>query len=1206
MWNILKFELRYRIRRPATWAYFGILLLLGFLIAANGGNGGAEKAYANSAAGIVSFMAVVSIFSTLIASAVMGVPVYRDIEHGVKNYYFTYPVSEKEYLLGRFIGSFLILLLISLGLVVGMLIGFGLGPLLGWEEAERFGPLSLAPYVHGLVFYFWPNMFFTGAIFFTLVALTRKVFVSYVGSVLFFIGYLVAITLTQDLDNQAVASVLDPFGLSAWTEASKYWTPLEQNTAIAPIAGNLLWNRLLWTGVGLALFLFVLFRFDFVRFLGGSNKPVRADSDAGESGAVAGAKIPQVAQSFGTGVAVRQMFAQAWIEFKSILRDPYFLAIMVGALLFLFLDGWFGNTTYGTPSLPTTYNMIEAKNGTYILFVMIVLVFYTGEVVHRDRTMKFDQIADALPVPNWVIFGGKFLTMVGVSFLLATLVWVVGVFSQTIQGYTDYDFGQYFTDLYLLTWPLYLVLVILAFFVHVVVNKKFLGHVVAIGLYAALLFVPGLLDIDYNMFLFGSRPGYAISDMNGFGHFITGVTTFNIYWIAFGIMLLVGALLLWARGTDDAWKSRFQLARQRVNWRPLAVLGGAAVVFALTGFTIYHNVSVRNSYQNDETSQDESERYEREYRRYLELDQPKLTAVDYRVDLVPEERRATAVGTFQIRNRSNSVIDTILLTGQYSKPSFTLHRFTIGGRSPALVKADMNGSLGIYTLDRPLRPGDSTEMVMEVELNYTGFPNEGYQRDIVANGTFLNSGIFPSFGYNPGGEIGSVQERKKRGLEIRDYSAPQPTDEKGRNTLLFDGNADLVDFHAVISTAPDQIALAPGKLVREWEENGRRYFEYANKNKIQNFFNISSARYEVMEETYRGTDGRDIKLQIFHHPDHDANLDRFMAGLRDAIAYNSENFSPYQFDQMRLLEFPRYASFAQSFPNTVPYSESFGWVGEFSDPNDTDYAYYVTAHEIAHQWWGHQITPSATRGANQLSETMAQYSAMMVLKQRYGEAVMPKFLEYELNSYLRGRSGESQFEKTLLDNDSQSYVWYRKGSGIMYALQDYVGEDTLNAAMSRFIAEWGNREVGPYPTSLDWYGYLQSATPDSLRYFLRESFEEITLYENRARKATYEELADGKYRVTFDVETSKATYDGDGNEIGRPDERSLIEVGVFAADGTNDLGMEKKNPLFLEKRWLTPGTHTIEVIVDELPLEAGIDPYNKLIDRVSDDNLVSM
>ncbi|MCX8210442.1 MAG: M1 family aminopeptidase [Lewinella sp.] len=1207
--KILKFELKYRAKRPATWAYFGILLVLGFVLSTNGANAGSEKAFVNSAVTVTALLGTVSLFGILIASAVMGVPVYRDIEHGVKDYYFTYPVSEKSYLMGRYTGSLLTLLFISLGIIFGLMIGYSLGPVLGWEEPERFGPLRIGDYVNATLLLLWPNLILAGTIFFCLVALTRKIFVSYVGSILFFILYLVAVTLSQDLENQDLVSVLEPFGIQAYQETTKYLTPPEQNIFYASLTGNLLLNRIIWPLVALALLLFTLFRFDFARFLGGGKQKVKkaAKADVYQGGAAGALAIPFVKQRFGTGSYVRHMFAQAWIEFKSILRDPYFAGIVSGALLFLFLDGWFGNSTYGTKSLPTTYAMLEMKNATYILFVMIILVFYTGEVVHRDRTVKFNQISDALPVPNWAVYGGKLLTMVGVTFLLVTMVWVMGVANQTIQGYYNYDFGLYFTDLYLLTWPQYLVLMSLAFFVHVLVNKKFLGHVIAIGVYAAVLFIPSIMEIDYNMFIFGSRPGYTVSDMNGFGHFIKAVTTFNVYWMAFGATLLIVGGLFFARGTDDAWKSRFMRFGQDWGMKPALGILAAFVVFSLSGFTIYNNVSVKNSYASKETSLDRQEAFERTYVKYEGYLQPKIIDTEVFVDLVPEERQVKARVVYNIKNKGTTTIDTLLINHAYGKKTATMTTFLIGGKEPELVKRDDENDFEIYYLADPLAPGEISTMEMIIEGGFDAFPNEGAQEAIVYNGTFLNNSIFPSFGY-PGGGISSDLERKKRGLEIKEYSLPEQDDPVGRSNLLFTDDADFVTFKATLSTAPDQIAIAPGKLMKEYEKDGRRYFEYANEGKMQNFFNISSARYEVAEDSYRNSNGKDVKIQIFYHKAHDRNIDRFMESAKMSLEYYSENFSPFQFDQLRILEFPRYASFAQSFPNTVPYAESFGWVGDFSDPADNDYVFTVTAHEVAHQWWGHQVAPSATRGANQISETMAEYASLMVTRQKYGNAAMGKFLKYELDNYLRSRAGESKFEKTLLDNDSQSYVWYRKGGLIMYALQDYIGEANLNAGFAEMIDSFGLKEEPPFATTTDWYGFIKDRTPDSLQYFLKESFEEITLYENRTLEAKYNTKPDanGKYKVILKLDTRKITYNGDLSEKARPTERSLIEIGVFAEDGKNEQGMVEKRPLYLEKRWLTPGEHVIEVYVDEAPVKAGIDPYNKLIDRVSDDNLIDV
>lgn len=1210
--KIFNFELKYRSKRPATWAYFILLFIFGWLIAANGGNdSGSEKAFANSAYEVTSFLIIISVFTTMIASAVMGVPVYRDIEHGVKNYYFSYPINERSYLLGRYLGSFVILLLISTGIIFGLIVGYQMGPALGWEEAERFGPLRLGDYWHGAVNYLWPNLLFTGTIFFCLVALTRKIFVAYVGSVLLFIGYLVAQTLASDLESKEMVSLLDPFGYSAWTELTKYWTPVEQNTFHQSLTGNLLINRLLWPAISLLLLVFTVFRFDFARFLGGAKAKIRkkarevADVLVPEA-RPQGRELPVATQIFSHRFAVRQMFSQAWLEFKSIVRDPYFLGIIAGGLLFLFFDGWFGGTIYGTPNRPTTYYMIEAKNGTYIIFVMIILVFYTGEVVHRDRGVGFHQISDALPIPNWTIYGGKFLTMVFVAFLLATMIWVVGVFSQTIQGFFDYDFSQYFTDLYLLTFPMYVVLAILAFFVHVLVNKKFPGHVLAIGIYLAIFSISNIIEVDYNMFIYGARPGYLISDMNGFGHFLRPVSWFNLYWLAFGGVLMVLGLLFWARGTDNGRRARFKQFKDRWSWRPAIAMVIALGLFVLAGFTIHHNVNELNTYTSKKKSLARQADYEKKYRRYARTYQPKITDVQYFIDLYPKDRAAHARGLFDILNKSPRPIDTLYINHSFSSKEGRLTSFLIDGQEPERVSFDSVHFFEILKLPQTLQPGDSSQMEVVIDLDYQGFPNEGYQREIVYNGSFLNSGIFPTFGYNAQAELTSDLQRKKHGLEPRDYIAPPPTDSFGLRNLLFEDDADFVNFEAVISTEADQIAIAPGQLVDEWEENGRRYFSYRNRGLIQNFFNISSARYTVTEENWTGQDGNTVKIQIFHHPSHTYNLDRLIGSVKASLDYFNANFSPFQFRQMRILEFPRYATFAQSFPNTVPFSESFGWVGDFSNPEDIDYIFYVTAHEVAHQWWGHQISPSATRGANQISETMAQYGAMMVLKERYGTAVMPKFLKYELNSYLVGRANESKFEKTLLDNDNQSYVWYRKGANIMYTLQDYIGEDSLNLALQRFLDDYALRNEPPYATSLDWYDYLRAVTPDSLQYFLEESFETITLYENRALTATYRPGADGDYRVRLQIDTRKVTYDGNGNELEVPREASLIEIGVFAADGKNQYGMTEKKPLYLEKRWLEPGQHEIEITVSELPVKAGIDPYNKLIDRIPDDNTVNV
>jgi ABC-2 type transport system permease protein len=1200
-WKIFTFELKYRLFRPATYLYFLILFLFAFLSAVYGNVPGSEKTYINSAYTLGLLIIILTIFEIMISSAVMGVPVYRDIEYNTKGYFMAYPISEKGYLLGRFLGSFVVLILISLGVHFGMILGSIFGPIVGDEGPERYGPFNYMYYLYPTLLFTIPNLFFTGTIFFSLVALTRKIYVTYVGSILFFIGWLLANSLTQDIEYRNYSDILDPFGFNAFLNATRYWTPAEQNTVLIPLTGNLLWNRILWVGISLIIFLYTLYRFDFQRFLAvklGKGKKEEETPRAKEKGIFI---MPKVSKVFSFGIYFRQMFGLANLEFKNIVRDYYFQSILLGGVLFLFLDGWFGNPTFGTPSLPMTYYMLEVKDFNYIIFVFIILIFYTGEVVHRDKSVNYANISDALPIPNWLTYGSKFLALVYVCFLLVNLVLICGIFNQIIKGYFNFELDKYFIDLYLIEFPEYIQLVMLAFIIHILVNQKFVGHFIAIGFWVLMIALRSIFETDYNLFFYSSTPGYVVSDMNGFGHFGQALFWFNWYWLSCGAFLLTVGNLMWNRGAESSFKTRLKLARQRLNPITGTALAVFFLSFLLSGIYIYYNVSVWNQYQTAEQARKNQAEYEKKYRKYEFAIQPKIFDVKIKADIFPERRFVKVAGVMQMTNKSTQAIDSLFI--QMSNGQSKIKVLKINGLEPELLMKDSIAQFSIYKLPKKMMPGDTVQMDVAVEVGYKGFPNSGVGREVVYNGTFFDLNVLPGFGYSAFAELQSDKYRKKYGLKKQDYRQPKITDKRGLSNLLFNDDADYVTFEATVSTSPDQIAVAPGYLQKEWTANGRRYFQYKMNSEMDYFFNVSSARYAVKKALWQGKKGEKVNIEIFHDPKHTFNLDRFMNGVKASLDYFNANFSPYQYTQMRILEFPRYAGFAQSFPNTVPYSESFGWVADFSDPNKTDYAFYVTSHEVAHQWWGHQITPSNTRGSNQISESMAEYSALMVLKKEYGEEVMQKFLRYALDRYLGGRANEDKFEDNLIDNESRAYVWYQKGSLILYALQDLVGEANLNKAFAKFLKDAAFRQKPPFATSHEWYKYIQEVTPDSLKYFIEDSFTKMALYENRITSAEATDLKNGSYKVKLKVNTKKIYYDGLGNEKGQGKGKDYIDIGIFTTEGKNAKGMTKKVPLYLKKHALGAGEHTFEFTVKGKPLKAGIDPYNKLIDRIPDDNV---
>ncbi len=348
----------------------------------------------------------------------------------------------------------------------------------------------------------------------------------------------------------------------------------------------------------------------------------------------------------------------------------------------------FRSRQYGTPSLPLTNYMLQVKDFDYIIFVYIILIFYTGEAVHRDRAVHYDSIADALPVPNWLTYGSKFLALLGIALLLVNLVWISGILNQTIKGYFHYEFGMYLKDLYGIELWEYVQLAMLTFFIHILVNNKFAGHIVSIAVWMILFGIRNFAEQDYNLFFYSYIPNYQLSDLNGFGHFWKPLTAFNVYWLLLGGVLLVLGSLLWNRGSESSLKTRLSLARQRFNTPVAITLTLLTVGWLSTGAYIYHNVSGLNTYRTAEESRKRQADYEKKYKRYERIAQPKATDVKINVALYPSQRYVEAEGVYTLVNKSAKPIDSLHVEFNSSVAHPLIKALTINGVAPQRVHND--------------------------------------------------------------------------------------------------------------------------------------------------------------------------------------------------------------------------------------------------------------------------------------------------------------------------------------------------------------------------------------------------------------------------------------------------------------------------------------------------------------------------------------
>jgi aminopeptidase N len=255
---------------------------------------------------------------------------------------------------------------------------------------------------------------------------------------------------------------------------------------------------------------------------------------------------------------------------------------------------------------------------------------------------------------------------------------------------------------------------------------------------------------------------------------------------------------------------------------------------------------------------------------------------------------------------------------------------------------------------------------------------------------------------------------------------------------------------------------------------------------------------------------------------------------------------------------------------------------------------------MSHQYWAHQVIGAEMQGETLTSETLAQYSALMVMKHLYGPDQIRRFLKYELDNYLQSRKGEAVEEVPLERVENQQYIHYRKGALVMYLLQERLGEDAVDRALARFDAKW--RFKGPpYPRSLDLIAEFrkEAKTPEQ-QALITDLFGKITLYDLKVSDATTKKDATG-WTTTLTVKADKFYANGKGVET-KAALNEPIEIGLFTA--RPGLGaFSSKDVIVMGRRPIHSGTQQIVIHTAKKPTFAGVDPYNYYIDRNSDDNV---
>ncbi|WP_371396894.1 hypothetical protein [Fretibacter rubidus] len=1200
--NLLKFELELHTKQVGFWITAAIMVLLG-VFATSTEFGSAftvgEKVKANGSLTLTNLIGGLSTAVIFFGTVFTVTGAMRDDEHHATEVIHATPVTTRAMIWSRFAGIFLVVF----GCIFALTLGAFAGQFMPYTDKETLGPINVLYFLYPLVLFALPSCLFVCTIYILLAGLTRNKNLVYVSA----LGVLIVSTLVgflNEVDNlKPIAAFLDPFGSVALANETEFWPADERNNRLVPLTREILINRIFWLAVTLAGLWYaqkLFMRGITTRKVG---KKSKSDADDGVLGAItAPVAVATVAPHKGK-------FARFWTRFKyeyltTVKSIPFAILLLIAVMQFIFVL-FLRSELNEQPILLTGTNAFDLAQTGFILFLLLMMVFFGGDIIWRDRTAKISELLDSTPVPNWILLASKWAAVLAMVYTVILIACIAALAGQAFMGVGPLRPFEMFARGFLEIGVVMTFWVILIMFVQNFAPNRIFGIILGGGLLFAILFFIGQLPFQHPLMRYGSLALGNYSDMNGYTS--TGLINakhFGLYWAGLAGIFGVLSVWLWRRGTDVRLATRIkslsgQMGRGSIALGVLSVLA----FFGMGGF-IFYKANVENTFYTDKRAEKRLVEIEKNFKELWQKPLPKLQSVEVDVQLFPSKQQAELKGRYVIKNVLDEPVSELYIA-MPTRYEEDVRQLDLDGATrvtdSTLVELADTLEMGqrLYRFDPPLAVGATTTLDFDIFFHEPRFYDSG---PIRKKANFLNNSRMPQLGINYS-FLRNPDKRRKYDLPEKD-KRPDRDDMDARQNNFFTKSADYVDFKANICTDAGQIPIAPGKFKRETTPADDRVCrEYEATNPIMNFFSFVSAPYEVLRDTWDNPKGDDVDLAIYYHKDHAFNVEAMRDAMQSSLTTFTETYGPYQYAQARIMEVP-YVNFAQAFAGTIPFSENIGFVLDASGGDDKiDFMTYVTVHELGHQWFGHQIVPADVKGYNVLSEGLTENASMTAYEVIKGYPMTRRIRKTRGDEYLSGRTSDPNPEPPLALAEDQQYIFYNKANIVFWGLKHYMEPGTMNAAIKGFIDAFGSTG-SPYPTTKELVDYLRAAAPADLQQFITDSWEKITFWETGFGDVDVKENADGTFTVTATAKMAKKYADEkDGKETDAEVLNEPVEIGFYKEDPSNEW---EEIPMLLERVRLTEAETELSFTLSERPGYIVIDPRALLMERKYNDNVKAL
>lgn len=1170
--KLLKFEWHYNTRNLLFYVPFLVYLSFGFVL---GGvvNSTFSGLYRNAPYMIAYFIGLFSLNTVFSTTVFVAQSFLREAETRFDSIIYASPVDKKSYLGSRFLMAFFLNTFSYAMFAVGLMAGH----LMPWIPKDELQPFSVINYLWPFLTIAIPNIFFCTAVLTGFAWFTRNKLMIYVGGIFVFILYTIGSIFSNSpvfagvspasAQAMAIVAKVDPFGLAAFFEQTRYWTAFEKNVALVKLSGNFLINRLLWVGLSSLL---VVISYHFFSFRKVGSRKIKKNKSVAETQSVEKFERLQqteyhtVKHNFG----VFKSFFR--IDAALILKGIPFtvLVILVGALMGIEIKDEINGGIRMAESITSTGLMITTILDRMPTLLLLIMLFYSSELLRRSESAGIAMLEKVTPYNARMAFISKLVSLWMIPVLLLILTILIAIAFQMAKGNAPVEWDLYLSLFYYIGLPMFLAGILMLSIQSLIANR-YLG--LAIATVVTLLLCTGLgnmVEINHPLLRFAEILKIEHFDMNGFGKYTTSFHISMLYNLGFAL------LLLFLAGRSSLIFSAKKRRIAAPGFLQILLLIGGALLFMGFGSYIFYQTNVKSKYTTKDEQQHWSQQYEEKYRRFEDLPQPTIASVSANIDLYPEDNRYRVKGIYHLINNSQRPIDSILV---YVNDNTALNSLAIPNAE--LLSKDADYGHIWYKLNIPLQPAQELKVVYDFSSSWSPFIGHVPFNSIIDNGSFMRiSRYFPQFGYQPANEIESEKERKKRGM----VSARPIRKLKDKENEPY----DFIDFEAIISTSGDQTAISSGDLLRRWKSGSRNFFHYKCGRKIPFRFAVSSARYEIRREVFGG-----VAIEVYYDKKHGRNIDALLEATKSTLTYCRTNFGDYPYKVIRYAEISSFAEgfAATAYPNTIYMKENFGFYSDISRGDKEDIINQLAGHELSHQWWGgEQFSPQEKEGGWILTETLAQYTELMLYEKRHGRERALETVKVHSDIYLSSRSfaDEMPLYKTHYDTP---HLPYNKGMVVMHQLRLLLGEEKVNLALKALLKKHS------YPQkpadSEDLLNEIYKVTPQKSRSKVDELLKNIITYSSKIESVSSRKVARDKYEVTFEVSSRKFRESAKGKRTQISNDPTL-EIGVYDANGK----LTVKSFSLRNNR--VQGT----ILLTQEPASLIVDPNLRTIDTFPEDN----